>query len=342
MIHNPAPAVRLVDDRWQIAGGAEEQELAADNLQLASGNGDKQSTVGNLQFESSSGDEQSTVDNLQFAKGTEDETPCKLPTANCQLSNDNSSLVSWVSAGGTGDEAPCKLQTANRQLIYAGSIWPMHADALAAVARAVQHLQAQGHTAYQLIIYSSEAHWAQYRTQLSGAGVHYGGWQPYAALPSMLQQAWLLVCTASFEEAHQAYSNSSVQTKLTDYMAAGKPVLFVGPEDAASGQFVDEHDIGFTLATTNAADIAERLLAIAALPVQYRRKCTNALREAGTTFSQAAVQERLYRFLDKIIPPSCGEPAPPSAGGGGLQGSMVSSPPVEGCPQGGVAAGRGG
>lgn len=190
-----------------------------------------------------------------------------------------------------------------KHLVYAGSIWPMHADALMAVAKAIHLLQAQGQTAYQLTIYTSEAHWAQNRLQLTGPGVQYGGWKPYHEIHAPLQQAWLLVCTASFAEAHQAYSRSSVQTKLTDYMACGQPILFVGPADAASGAFVEEYDLGFTLATQLPADIAERLLAIARMPEQYYRKQLNTLHEARTRFSKAVVQQKLYDFLKKNSSP---------------------------------------
>lgn len=182
-------------------------------------------------------------------------------------------------------------------LLYAGSIWPMHADALSAVAAAVHLLHRQGHTAYQLHVYAPHGHWQQRQNQLAGPGVHYKGWLPYAQVQVLLRQAWLLVCTASFEAAYQPFSRSSVQTKLTDYMACGRPVLFAGPADAASGLFVDAYDIGFTMATSEPADIAERLLAIARMPVPYRRKQENALREARTTFSKATVQQQLYDFL---------------------------------------------
>lgn len=224
------------------------------------------------------------------------------PAPQVQLIDD-----SWQLAGQDEDDLSRKLQTANHklqttnhQLIYAGSIWPMHADALIAVAKAIHLLQAQGQTAYQLTIYTSEAHWAQYRLQLTGPGVQYGGWKPYHEIHAPLQQAWLLVCTASFAEAHQAYSRSSVQTKLTDYMACGKPILFVGPADAASGAFVEDYDLGFTLATQVPADIAERLQAIARMPEQYHRKQLNSLHEAHTRFSKAEVQQELYAFLKKI------------------------------------------
>ncbi len=278
VVHNPAPAVQLTDGSWQMASDVDDDNDAARKLQTANSILSK---------------EELPTANRQHLKE-------ELPTNNLNQAAAALAASHQEPAVATEDETPCQLPTANYQLIYAGSIWPMHADALAAVARAVHRLQQQGHVGFQLQVYSSAAHWQQQQAALAGPGVQYMGWLPYAQLQPLLQQAWLLVCTASFEEAHQAYSNSSVQTKLTDYMAAGRPILFVGPDEAASGQFVDEYDIGFSLATAHAADIAERLLAISALPVQYRRKCINALREASTRFSQAAVQQRLYAFLEEV------------------------------------------
>jgi len=138
----------------------------------------------------------------------------------------------------------------------------MHADALIAVAKAIHLLHQQGKKAYQLQLYVNPAHWTQYQNQLTGPGVSFMGWKPYKELQQYLQQGWLLLCTASFEEAHQSFSRSSVQTKLTDYMAARKPLLFVGPPESASGRFVENWDCGFTISTSNPADIAERLQAI--------------------------------------------------------------------------------
>jgi glycosyltransferase involved in cell wall biosynthesis len=180
----------------------------------------------------------------------------------------------------------------------------MHADALVAVAQAIQLLQAQGCTKFALQIYTSQAHWTQYGGKLQGPGVEYMGWKPYAELQPVLQGGWLLLCAASFQQAYLPFSLSSVQTKLTDYMASGKPILFVGPADGASGNFVETWDCGFTMGTANPADIAEGLQAITRMPAQYARKANNGLREATTTFSKAAVQQRLYAFLGQVALPT--------------------------------------
>ncbi|HSC54380.1 MAG TPA: hypothetical protein VLC98_12185 [Phnomibacter sp.] len=185
-------------------------------------------------------------------------------------------------------------------IVYAGSIWPMHAEALIAVAAAVHLLHSKGMAGFELHVYANPSHWAQYQKMLGGPGVQYMGWKPYAEIHQWLQQGWLLLCTASFEEAHLSFSRSSVQTKLTDYMTVRKPILFVGPAESASGRFVETWDCGFTISTNNAADIAERLQAITRMPQQYLRKSINAGIEASTTFSKAEVQQKLYAFLEKI------------------------------------------
>jgi glycosyltransferase involved in cell wall biosynthesis len=250
------------------------------------------------------------VGGLQFAGRPDEHSAFKLPTGNREstesqpTSGGDTVAITPLVVAAAKQASPCRLPTANCQLIYAGSIWPMHADALVAVAQAIQLLQAQGNTKFALHIYTSEAHWTQYGSKLQGPGVQYMGWKPYAELPPVLNKGWLLLCAASFAEDYAPYSLSSVQTKLTDYMAAGKPILFVGPADGASGNFVETWDCGFTMGNANPADIAEGLQAITRMPAQYARKAHNGLREATTTFSKAAVQQRLYAFLAQVPLPT--------------------------------------
>ena len=187
-------------------------------------------------------------------------------------------------------------------LYYTGNVWPMHADALLATAQAIHTLNQHQPHSWQLHLYIPPHHWRLYQAQLAGPGVSYQGWLPYAQVQQRLPQAQYLLCTASFAPAHQAYSHSSVQTKLTDYMAAGRPIIFVGPPTSASGQFVELHDVGFTLGTAHPPDIARRLQAIADLPALAARKAANALQLAQTRFSQPVVQQRLYAFLAQHSP----------------------------------------
>ncbi len=208
----------------------------------------------------------------------------------------------------TDSNIPAKEKT----IIYAGSIWSMHLDALILVARAVGVLrqahddkkyQAAPHRrgarapCYKLIIYTSEATWHYNRKLLEGPGVEYGGFIPYNQMQEKLKSAWLLLVTASFKKEYAHFTNSSVQTKTTDYMAAGIPLLFVGPETAASARFVHEWDCGFSIGTERTTDIAEQILAIEKMPDLYIKKSQNGLIVAKTVFCKEEVQNKLQIFL---------------------------------------------
>ena len=76
-------------------------------------------------------------------------------------------------------------------------------------------------------------------------------------------------------------------------------MLFVGPTEGASGQFIHEWDCGYTIGTNKPEDIAEQLLAIASMTAASSKKAQNALSAARGYFNKPVVQQRLYDFLDK-------------------------------------------
>lgn len=183
-------------------------------------------------------------------------------------------------------------------ITYAGSIWPMHADALIAVAKAIHLMQAGGEKNFSLCLYTSQEHWEKYKSMLQGAGVHWGGWLPYDEVRTKFTDASWLLCTASFDKAYKAYTISSVQTKLTDYISAGRPVLVVAPEGAASGEWVINETCGYWLQTQEPVQIATQLLYLAKQPLDWQKKAERASLMASTNYSAAAVQLRLYQFLN--------------------------------------------
>ncbi len=183
-------------------------------------------------------------------------------------------------------------------ITYAGSIWPMHADALIAVAKAIHLMQAGGEQNFSLCLYTSQEHWEKYKSMLQGAGVHWGGWLPYDEVRTKFTDASWLLCTASFDKAYKAYTISSVQTKLTDYISAGRPVLVVAPQGAASGEWVINETCGYWLQTQEPVQIATQLLYLAKQPLDWQKKAERASLMASTNYSAAAVQQRLYQFLN--------------------------------------------
>lgn len=150
-------------------------------------------------------------------------------------------------------------KSANKNLFrvsYAGSIHAFHADALINFARAVQQLRRKG-VAIELTVYCQDFAWSTYKSALNIEGVVYAGILPYDQLFSELNKSDLLLCTTSFDQVHRHLVETSVFTKITDYMAAAVPVLSYGPEYAANSKYLEKKAVGFVFANSDVNLLAE-------------------------------------------------------------------------------------
>ncbi|MFM6272143.1 MAG: glycosyltransferase, partial [Dolichospermum sp.] len=131
----------------------------------------------------------------------------------------------------------------NLRVIYAGAILPMHYDAVAVVAEAIYELRCDG-IDIELVLHTPSHFWNAYQDNWEKWQVTYGNLIPYQELNQYLQKADLLLVASSFLPENSHATRCSVQTKLTDYMASGRPVLACGPNYSACNQFVKNWNCG--------------------------------------------------------------------------------------------------
>ena len=185
------------------------------------------------------------------------------------------------------------------QVLYAGSVWAMHYDAVAAVAQAVAELKTEGKD-IEFVLHTDEGFWKYHLSDWQRWGVRYGSHIPYEELQPALRDADLLLVASSFLPEHSSYSRSSVQTKLTDYMASGTPVLACGPSYSACNQFVREWDLGVLAETTRITDI-KQLLTDQMRQRNSNRDLNPAERDAlRAHFGKEQVCARLYDFIRRV------------------------------------------
>lgn len=187
------------------------------------------------------------------------------------------------------------------RIAYAGSLWSMHFDAFAVVAAAVAQLRAEGEKA-ELILYTDERFWLQNAELLEGWGVVNGGFVPYERLGVALEQAHLLLVTSSFLPQNEHLSRASVQTKLTDYMAAGRPLLACGPAISACNSFVKRWDCGFCIETNDVAATCRQLRQLNSERSLLNAVGARAQQTAAEQFSVERVSRELYEFLSRCVP----------------------------------------
>jgi glycosyltransferase involved in cell wall biosynthesis len=182
------------------------------------------------------------------------------------------------------------------QIAYAGSIWTMHYDAVAVVAEAI-HLLRQDRYDIELVLYTQEGFWAAYQNTWEAWDVVYGGLVPYDKLHSQLQQADLLLVASSFLPKYANITRSSVQTKITDYMATGKPILSCGPQDGACNMFIRQWNCGLVCETNNISKVKDYLLKQIQNRGANQVLAKNAYQVLLEHFETNKVHQKLYEFI---------------------------------------------
>jgi len=202
-----------------------------------------------------------------------------------------------------GDAPPAALaapRTGRFRVAYAGSVWPMHWDAIAAVAQSVQRLR-DGGSDIEFVLYTDRFFWGRYEAEWRRWGVVDGGLIPYELLFATLADCDLLLVASAFapEQAHM--SRSSLQTKVTDYMAVGRPILACGPAEAASNTFLHRHECACFAEELTPASVDGALRACVEARATGPAVARRAWEIARRDHELGAVTARLYAFLADAV-----------------------------------------
>lgn len=182
------------------------------------------------------------------------------------------------------------------KIVYAGSIWPMHYDAVAVVAEAVFELRRERHD-IELVLHTDQGFWDLYRNEWQSWEVTYGSFIAYHELNEYLKQANLLLVASSFLPEHEPLTRASIQTKLTDYMASGRPILSCGPSYSVCNNFIQKWSCGLVCETNQVPKIKELLLEQMNNEIMHRKLAETAFQVLKENFEQKKVSENLYEFI---------------------------------------------
>jgi glycosyltransferase involved in cell wall biosynthesis len=186
----------------------------------------------------------------------------------------------------------------NFRVIYAGAIWPMHYDAVAVVAEAIYELRRDG-VDIELVFHTPANFWNAYQENWEKWEVTYGSLIPYKELHHYLQKADLLLVASSFSPENSYATRCSVQTKLTDYMASGRPILACGPSYSACNQFVKSWNCGLVCETDIVDEIKEILLKQMQNITELNNFAKNGFEVLQNNFTTQIVSSKLYGFIQQ-------------------------------------------
>ena len=182
------------------------------------------------------------------------------------------------------------------RVAYAGSILPIHYDALAVVAEAIFQLRCDGKD-IELVLYTHQSFWDFHQEQWEQWQVVYGSFILYTELDCYLKQADLLLVASSFRPEYTHAIRSSVFTKLTDYMAVGRPILSCGPDYSACNQFINKWKCGYVIESNRVIDIKlflERKIRRNEPDIQITKIAFDVLNE---NFGKAVIGAKVTDFI---------------------------------------------
>lgn len=184
-------------------------------------------------------------------------------------------------------------------IVYAGSIWPMHYDAVAVMAEAIFQLRQEGKE-IELVLHTAASFWNQYKENWQNWEVVNGAYIPYEQLNHYLQKGDLLLVASSFLPEQSFMTGSSVQTKITDYMASGKPIVSCGPQYSACNRFIKKFNCGLICETNKISEVKTFLIEQMTNRHSNQRYAKTAFKVLKERFERTKISNELYAFIKQV------------------------------------------
>jgi hypothetical protein len=105
--------------------------------------------------------------------------------------------------------------------------------------------------------------------------IEYLGWHTQENCVALLSEADMLYLPYPFDRAFETEARLSFPSKLTTYFAAGRPVLFHGPEYAAPWEFLKLNDAAYGCHLNEYSHIIDALITLATDANLYSRLTRN-------------------------------------------------------------------
>jgi hypothetical protein len=138
--------------------------------------------------------------------------------------------------------------------------------------------------------------WANFQAR-GKLRIEFLGWRSQEETIRLLSEADVLYCPYWFDPAFETEARLSFPSKLTTYMAAGRPVLFHGPSYASPARFLEDHNAGVCCYSLEPTDICMRLDQLASDTDLYAEVTRNGRTAFEKYFTLSELRRSFLEFL---------------------------------------------
>lgn len=131
------------------------------------------------------------------------------------------------------------------------------------------------------------------------------GWLSHNELIAEMAKCDLLYCPYPFDRGMEEVSRLSFPSKLTTYLACGRPVLFHGPDWSSPGQYIAKNAVGVVTAGVHASAVYNAVELLVKDAELYRTSAANAALAFRRDFTFEKMRSAFFEMLglDVASPP---------------------------------------
>jgi hypothetical protein len=181
------------------------------------------------------------------------------------------------------------------RIAYAGSTAGYYKNVLLYFLQEIRGLRGD----VEFDIYS---HYKKYRPEEIGQDVPYTlhGYLPSDELLERLQEHDVLLLLSSFDEEYRALTETSLASKLADYLLAGRCLLVVGPLYAENVRYLQKYDVAEIITTLAPGAVRERLLKLKGDTHLLKQRGLDAYHFGQKMHDATVNSSRLWNFMSRI------------------------------------------
>jgi len=128
--------------------------------------------------------------------------------------------------------------------------------------------------------------------------IEFLGWASQAETIKLMSEADILYCPYWFDPVFESEARLSFPSKLTTYLAAGRPVLFHGPAYASPGRFLQDNKAGVCCNSLDKDEIINAIQLLVSDQELYRTLAMNGRSAFDKHLTLTSMKAQFYEFLD--------------------------------------------
>lgn len=197
-------------------------------------------------------------------------------------------------------ETEVKHDRKNINLVYAGNLGINRWKVLSLIGQALAELKQEGISAC-LHVYSSYVPTKKIQKKLTLPSVSEFCGSVYGEeLDRVKNGADILVHVEAFEKRYRQLTYTAMSTKVPEYLGSGRPILAVGPSEAASIEFLNQNEAALVVTEWSKEAIKEQIRRFVSGGDELAEMRERAVRIARERFSRDKSAEHIFNIISEV------------------------------------------